>query len=237
MAMPAQAACRRGQYAATEYSATAAASPKRPLPSLAISAARRGRDHHGQHPDRAPPPERQRQRLQQGNGDAGRPVRLCLARSGRRQGHGPGRQHQCQRGIARDEQPASPPRARPRIRPGRPAHSRFFYRDRLPRWHRCRARSDGPGPADGIQREADPDPEAAARARPGVTGPAVQRRALADADEPASRGGPGLAGRRYGLAVIGDLQDEPGRAVAEVTSAACARACLSVFVRASCTIR
>ena len=28
VAMPAQAACRRGQYAATEYSATAAASPR-----------------------------------------------------------------------------------------------------------------------------------------------------------------------------------------------------------------
>ena len=85
--------------------------------------AQRGRDHHGQHPDRAPPPERQRQRLQQGKGDAGRPDPRAVA--GRRGGHGQGRQGQCQRGIARDEEPPSPPWARPRIRlsvPGPHAH-------------------------------------------------------------------------------------------------------------------
>jgi len=46
------------------------------------------------------------------------------------------------------------------------------------------------------QREADPDGEASARERPGLTGPAVQCRALADADQPPSPGGlvlPGLA--------------------------------------------
>ena len=71
-------------------------------------------------------------------------------------------------------------------------------------------------------------------AAPGVTGPAVQRRALADADEPASRAGPGSACARPGL--VGDLQTSPaGRTDGHLGRLR--RACLSVSVRASCTIR
>ena len=74
----------------------------------------RGGDHYGQHPDRVPPPKCQRQCLQQDQGDAAVLLVVVIVRPGRQVERG--RQRQCQRGIARDGEPPSPPRARPRIR-------------------------------------------------------------------------------------------------------------------------